>query len=77
MPTRVSWQAADLSGYPDLLVRYLGMRVNHLHRIRTFFSLGRKISQSVAGARCRTTAAGPAAPPREPPRPLRGGRGAR
>jgi hypothetical protein len=32
-----------------LLVLYLGMRVNKMYGIRTFFSFGRKISESVAG----------------------------
>jgi len=47
MPTRVSRQTVDLSAYPDLIVVYLGMRVNHLYGIRTFFSFGRQIAQSV------------------------------
>lgn len=47
MPTRVERQTVDLSAYPDLIVLYLGMRVNRLYGIRTFFSFGRKISKSV------------------------------
>lgn len=47
MPTPVNRQTVDLSCYPDLIVLYLGMRVNHLYGIRTFFSFGRKISESV------------------------------
>ena len=47
MPTRVSRQTVDLSAYPDLIVVYLGMRVNRLYGIRTFFNFGRKIAQSV------------------------------
>ncbi|MFL6119315.1 monooxygenase family protein [Actinophytocola sp.] len=47
MPTRVNRHTVDLSAYPDLIVLYLGMRVN-LYGIRTFFSFGRKISASVA-----------------------------
>jgi hypothetical protein len=49
MPTRVNRQTVDLSAYPDLIVMYLGMRVNHLYGVRTFFSFGQKISQSVKG----------------------------
>lgn len=48
MPTRVNRQTVDLSAYPDLMVLYLGMRVNHLYGIRTFFCFGREISKSVA-----------------------------
>jgi Domain of unknown function (DUF4188) len=48
MPTRVNRQTVDLSQYPDLVVLYLGMRVNRLYGIRTFLSFGGKISRSVA-----------------------------
>ena len=48
MPTRVNRQTVDLSAYPDLIVLYLGMRVNRWYGIRTFFRFGRKISASVA-----------------------------
>jgi hypothetical protein len=48
MPTRVNRQTVDLSAYPDLMVLYLGMRVNRIHGIRTFLSFGRGIRQSVA-----------------------------
>jgi hypothetical protein len=38
---------ADLSSYPDLVVIYLGMRVNSLRGLRTLISFGPKIRQSV------------------------------
>jgi hypothetical protein len=44
-PTR---ETADLSAYPDLVVIYLGMRVNALTGIKTVLGFGRKISDSVA-----------------------------
>jgi hypothetical protein len=44
-PTRTT---ADLSAYPDLVVIYLGMRVNSPRGVLTLFSFGPKISQSVA-----------------------------
>jgi hypothetical protein len=37
----------DLSAYPDLLVIYLGMRVNMLAGLRTIFGLGPQIADSV------------------------------
>jgi hypothetical protein len=50
MPTRVNRQTVDLSAYPDLMVVYLGMRVNRWYGVRTFLSFGRRIGQSVADA---------------------------
>ena len=38
----------DLSGYPDLIVIYLGMRVNRLTGIKTLFGFGPKISASAS-----------------------------
>jgi hypothetical protein len=38
----------DLSQYPDLVVIYLGMRVNALAGVRTVLGFGPKISKSVA-----------------------------
>jgi hypothetical protein len=38
---------ADLEQYPDLVVIYLGMRVNTLKGLRTLISFGAKIRQSV------------------------------
>jgi Domain of unknown function (DUF4188) len=43
-PNRVT---ADLSQYPDLVVIYLGMRVNTLRGLRTLISFGPKIQASV------------------------------
>jgi hypothetical protein len=48
MPTRVERKTVDLSGYPDLVVVYLGMRVNRIAGIKTLMGFGPKISSSVA-----------------------------
>ena len=48
MPTTVSRRTIDLSAYPDLVVIYLGMRVNRLTGLKTLFGFGPKISNSVA-----------------------------
>ena len=48
MPTPVNRQTVDLSGYPNLVVVYLGMRVNRLAGFKTLISFGPKISDSVA-----------------------------
>jgi hypothetical protein len=48
MPTRVTRQTIDLSDYPDLIVLYLGMRVNRWYGVRTFLSFGNKIGEAVA-----------------------------
>ncbi|HET8826490.1 MAG TPA: DUF4188 domain-containing protein [Terriglobales bacterium] len=45
---KVNRQTVDLSGYPDLVVIYLGMRVNTLTGLKTLFGFGPKISKSVA-----------------------------
>lgn len=45
---RVNRQTVDLSSYPDLVVVYLGMRVNALTGLKTLFGLGPQISKSVA-----------------------------
>jgi hypothetical protein len=37
----------DLSSYPDLVVIYLGMRVNEPRGLRTLMSFGPKIRKSV------------------------------
>ena len=47
MTTRVERQTVDLSNYPDLVVIYLGMRVNRIYGIKTLFGFGPKISSSV------------------------------
>lgn len=48
MPTRVDRRTVDLSGYPDLVVIYLGMRVNRLTGIKTLMGFGPQISRSAA-----------------------------
>jgi len=41
-------RTVDLSGYPELVVIYLGMRVNALTGIKTLFGFGPRIADSVA-----------------------------
>ena len=48
MPTAVNRQTVDLSQYPNLVVVYLGMRVNRLTGLKTLFGFGPQISNSVA-----------------------------
>jgi hypothetical protein len=48
MPTPVDRRTVDLSSYPNLVVIYLGMRVNRLTGLKTVFGFGPKISGSVA-----------------------------
>ena len=48
MPTAVNRQTVDLSQYPNLVVVYLGMRVNRLTGLKTLFGFGPQISTSVA-----------------------------
>ena len=50
MPMKVNRQTVDLSPYPDLVVIYLGMRVNRLTGMKTLFGFGPKISGSVTAA---------------------------
>jgi hypothetical protein len=45
---KVNRQTVDLSQYPDLVVIYLGMRVNRLTGLKTLMGFGPKISNSVA-----------------------------
>lgn len=47
MNTHVDRRTVDLSGYPDLVVIYLGMRVNRIFGIKTLIGFGPKISGSV------------------------------
>jgi len=47
MPTRVARKTVDLSPYPDLVVIYLGMRVNRITGIKTLMGFGPKIASSV------------------------------
>lgn len=48
MPTKVERKTVDLSGYPDLVVIYLGMRVNRVAGLKTLLGFGPRISKSVA-----------------------------
>src|SRR6185437_4130634 len=41
-------RTVDLSGYPDLVVIYLGMQVHNLRGLGTLLRIGPKISASVA-----------------------------
>ena len=47
MPTRVERRTVDLSQYPDLVVVYLGMRVNRITGLKMLIGFGPKISASV------------------------------
>lgn len=48
MAGKVNRRTVDLSGYPDLVVIYLGMRVNTLTGLKTLFGFGPRIAESVA-----------------------------
>ena len=48
MRTNVERRTVDLSQFPDLVVIYLGMRVNRITGLKTLFGFGPKISASVA-----------------------------
>jgi len=48
MPTKVLRRTVDLSAFPNLVVIYLGMRVNRLTGLKTVFGFGPMISASVA-----------------------------
>ena len=43
----VERRTVDLSAYPDLVVIYLGMRVNAITGLKTLIGFGPKISKSV------------------------------
>ncbi len=45
-PTSVDRRAADFNAYPDLVVIYLGMRVNALTGLKTLLGLGPQIQKS-------------------------------
>jgi hypothetical protein len=47
MKAKVNRRTVDLSGYPDLVVIYLGMRVNTLTGLKTLLGFGPKIAKSV------------------------------
>ena len=48
MNGKVERNTVDLSQFPDMVVIYLGMRVNALTGLKTLFGFGPKISNSVA-----------------------------
>lgn len=48
MRHRVERRTVDLSQYPDLVVIYLGMRMNALPGLKTIFGFGNEIAKSVA-----------------------------
>lgn len=47
MPQRPRRETVDLSQYPNLVIIYLGMRVNTLTGIKTLFGFGPKINAAV------------------------------
>jgi hypothetical protein len=47
MATNVNRRTVDLSSYPDLVVVYLGMRVNRLTGLKTLAGFGPRIAKSV------------------------------
>jgi hypothetical protein len=47
MKAKVNRRTVDLSAYPDLVVIYLGMRVNALTGLKTLAGFGPKIAKSV------------------------------
>ena len=47
MAAKVNRRTVDLSGYPDLVVIYLGMRVNRLAGLKTLLGMGPQITRSV------------------------------
>ena len=48
MKSKVNRQTVDLSGHPDLVVIYFGMRVNSLGGLKTVISTGPRINAAVA-----------------------------
>src|SRR5215471_1442261 len=48
MATKVNRQTVDLSCYPDLVVIYLGMRVNRVTGLKVLMGLGPQIAKSAA-----------------------------
>jgi hypothetical protein len=48
MAGRVDRRTVDLSAYPDMVVIYLGMRVNTMAGLKTLFGFGQPIASSVA-----------------------------
>jgi hypothetical protein len=50
MSTTVERRTVDLAAYPDLVVIYLGMRVNAFAGLKTLFGFGPKIANAVRAA---------------------------
>jgi hypothetical protein len=50
MSTKVERRTVDLAAYPDLVVIYLGMRVNAFAGLKTLFGFGPKIANAVRAA---------------------------
>lgn len=48
MTEKVNRQTVDLSGFPDLVVIYLGMKVRTLRGLKTLMAFGPRISRAVA-----------------------------
>lgn len=48
MSTKVNRRTVDLSAYPNLVVIYLGMRVNRMKGIKTLLGFGPQIANSAA-----------------------------
>jgi hypothetical protein len=48
MPASVSRRTVDLSQFPDLVVVYLGMRVNRVTGLKTLIGFGPRIARSIA-----------------------------
>lgn len=48
MATNVNRQTVDLSSYPNLVVIYLGMRVNRMTGLKTLLGFGPKIANSAS-----------------------------
>jgi Domain of unknown function (DUF4188) len=48
MPTKVDRRTVDLSAYPDLVVIYLGMRVNRLSGLKMLLGIGPQIASSAS-----------------------------
>src|SRR5215210_5843269 len=46
MPKQIQRQTVDLSGYPDLVVIYLGMRVRAVYGLKTLLGLGPQIEKA-------------------------------
>jgi len=48
MKSSVNRKTVDLTGFPDLIVIYLGMQARTLRGLRTLLRTGRRIEQAVA-----------------------------